>query len=243
MSIENALTGNYSFYKDSDAALHSYSEHGFHIEQDFFSQDYCDSIIKEAQVLANARDKNFKPVLMPHKESPFFLDAMKDKKTVDIVHQLLGGKPAGMQTQFFYCKPATRGFSLHQDNFYIEADYGKFVSVWVALVDTDAANGGLIVYPGSHKEGHLPVRKLNLGLDPHQDQNANNEETVVPDQYGRFNLTLKKGSALFIHAHVVHGSNNNTSDYFRYSLLNLYIKEGESFRSGNSAHREPIALT
>jgi hypothetical protein len=243
MTIENALNGAYSFYKDPESALRSYHEFGFHVEKNFIAQDYCNALIKEADNLINAKEKTYKPVLMPHKENLFFLEAMKDAKTVEIVSQLVDGVPAGIQTQFFYCKPGTRGFSLHQDNFYIEADYGKFVSVWVALVDTSATNGGLIVYPGSHKEGHLPVRKLTLGLDPHQDRNANNEETVVPSRYVSFDMVLPKGSALFIHAHLVHGSNSNNSDHFRYSLLNLYIKNGETFRSGNSAHRELIALT
>lgn len=243
MAIKGALEGNYSFLIDPELALENYNNFGFHIEKDFLDASYCNLLVQEGQTLSGAMANNFKPALMIHKEKKLFLDELKNKKTVAILHKLMGGTPTGLQTQFFYCKPGTRGFSLHQDNFYVQARYDVFISVWVSLVDTHENNGGLIVYPGSHKEGQLPVRKLDLDLDPKQDKNANNEETIVPKSYQPCNLTLGKGSALFIHSHVVHGSNDNKSNDSRYSLLNLYIKEGEAFRSGNSARREPIILT
>ncbi len=84
---------------------------------------------------------------------------------------------------------------------------------------------------------------MNLSLDPKQDRNANNEETEVPAKYSPHHLSLSRGSALFIHAYLVHGSNSNQSDSSRYAVLNLYLKQGEKFRSGNSAQRQPLALT
>jgi phytanoyl-CoA hydroxylase len=242
MTIEQALAGDFSFFKDPEAAMISYQEYGFHIEKDFFSHEHCDFLIGEGNNLAGARAQVFKPALMPHIENPIFFDVMKEKKTVEIIGKLVGGTPVGIQTQFFYCKPGTRGFSLHQDNFYIEAGDGAFASVWIGLVDSSSHNGGMIIYPGSHKEGNLPVRKLNLELDPKQDRNANNEETEVPSKYSLFNLTLSKGSALFLHAYLVHGSNSNQSESSRYAVLNLYLKAGEKFRSGNSAQRQPMVL-
>ncbi|HEX4046056.1 MAG TPA: phytanoyl-CoA dioxygenase family protein [Gammaproteobacteria bacterium] len=242
MNIEQALQGNYSFSVHPEMALQQYQELGFHVEKNLFDLAYCDFLIEQAYTLPAAQVKNFKPVLMPHKENPVFLEAMKNAKVVNVMEKLVGGTPAGIQTQFFYCKPGTRGFSLHQDNFYVQAEHNQFVSIWVALVDTFPGNGGMIIYPGSHKEGDLPVRKLDLELDPGQDRNANNEETVVPEAYRPVHLTLQKGSALFIHAHLVHGSNTNQSDQSRYALLNLYIREGTAFRSGNSAQRIPITL-
>jgi phytanoyl-CoA hydroxylase len=243
MNIDKALAAEYSFDEDPALALSSYNEYGFHIEKNFYTPEYCDFLISEGNNLSGARAQNFKPALMPHIENPLFFEVMKQQKTVSIINQLVGGTPVGIQTQFFYCKPGTRGFSLHQDNFYVEAAGNSFASVWIGLVDSSAQNGGLIIYPGSHKEGNLPVRKLNLELDPGQDRNANNEETAVPEQYKPTNLTMSKGSALFLHAYLVHGSNNNSTDSSRYAVLNLYLKAGEKFRSGNSAQRQPLALT
>ena len=243
MSLVDALEGKLSFYNDSQQVIKNFHEYGFHIEKNFLEPEYCDLLVEQANQLEAARDNNFRPALMPHKENKVFLEAMKNKKAVEILAALLGGNPMGVQTQFFYCKPGTRGFSLHQDNFYIQANPNVFISIWVALVDTSVSNGGLYIYPGSHKEGNLPVRKLNLDDNIYQDKNANNEETVVPEKYKSCDAIIKKGSAIFIHGQIAHGSHNNQSDHCRYSLLNLYVKEGEAFRSGNSAHREPIALT
>jgi len=242
MLLDAALNGEYSFRRDSEKALQAYNEYGFHVEKDYFTPDYCDYLIQQGDQLANAAENNYRPYMMPHKQNEIFFDVMKNPLGVGIIRQMMDGKPAGMQTQFFFCMPKTRGFSLHQDNFYVQADAGNFISTWISLVDTTSKNGGLIVYPGSHKEGDLPVRKLDLSLDPGQDKNANNEETVIPEKYQPYSLALSKGDALFIHGHVVHGSHANTSDKNRYSLLNLYIKDGAIFRSGNSARREALAL-
>lgn len=242
MSLQKALSGEYSYQSDPKLALQYYKEYGFHIEKNFYTPEFCDRLIEQANQLTAARANNFKPALMPHKENKIFLEAMRYPKTVEILQYFMNGKPYGIQTQFFYCVPGTRGFSLHQDNFYIQANNDVFISVWVSLVDTYAENGGLAVYPGSHKEGNLPIRQLSLELDPNQDKNASNEETIVPDQYQAHHLSMKKGDALFIHSQLVHGSNKNNSQHCRYSSLNLYIKEGESFRSGNSARREVISL-
>lgn len=242
MGLEAALNGEFSFLKDPDKAIQHYLEYGFHVEKNVYSKEYCDFLIQEAHQLEGAVENNYRPYMMPHKQKPCFFDAIRNPQVIDMVQLAMGGKPAGMQTQFFYCQPKTRGFSLHQDNFYVQADFGTFVSTWASLVDTSPENGGLIVYPGSHKEGDLPVRKLHLDLDLSQDKNANNEETVVPEKYQAYSLTLTKGDMLFIHAHVVHGSHPNNSAGNRYALLNLYIRDGAEFRSGNSARREAFSL-
>jgi phytanoyl-CoA hydroxylase len=242
MSLEQAVNGEYSFYREPEIALAKYQEFGFHLEKALFTPDYCETLIAAGNNLAGAQAGNFKPALMPHREDTIFFDALKNKKVVAVINHLVGGTPVGIQTQFFYCQPGTRGFSLHQDNFYVEADQGKFASVWVGLVDSGPSNGGILVYPGSHAEGNLPVKKLNLTPDPKQDRNANNEATDVPNKYQAYNLTLARGTGLFLHAHTVHGSNDNQSNKPRYSVLNLYLQEGEKFRSGQSAQRQPIAL-
>lgn len=231
-----------SFLENPTEALTRYHENGFHVEENLIPHDICDKLIEASAGLENAKNETFRPQMMPHRQDPYFLTAMKTPKVVAIMNQLLDGKAAGLQTELFFCKPGTRGFSMHQDNFFVQAPYGAFASAWVALTDTYKEKGGLIVYPGSHKEGELPVRKLNLVEDSAQDPNANNEETVVPEKYQPIDASVPKGAVLFIHGHVVHGSNPNSSDEWRYVLLNTFIREGEPFRPGNYAQREAIPL-
>lgn len=231
-----------SFFTHPEEVLRSYHEFGFHIEENVFTPEQCEELIAASHDLENAKNATFRPQMMPHRVNPIYLNAMRHPSLVAIMNKLIDGKAVGLQTEYFYCKPGTRGFSLHQDNFFVQAPFGAFASAWVALTDTYFEKGGLIVYPGSHKEGLLPVRKLNLVQDTAQDPNANNEETVAPEKYKPINASVPKGAALFIHGHVVHGSNPNQTNEWRHVLLNTYLRSGESFRPGNYAQREEIEL-
>ncbi len=231
-----------SFLTHPEQSLASYMDKGFFIEENLFSDEECAALIKASSELENAKNATYRPQMMPHRTNPIYLDAMRKPALSNIMNKLVGGKAVGLQTELFYCKPGTRGFSLHQDNFFVQAPLGAFASAWIALTDTYFEKGGLIVYPGTHKEGLLPVRKLELSKDSAQDPNANNEETVVPPQYQLMNASVPKGAVLFIHGHLVHGSNSNQTNEWRYVLLNTYIREGEDFRPGNYARREAVQL-
>src|SRR5262249_51352627 len=146
------------------------------------------------------------PQMMPHRANDIYLQALRNPKIVASIEKIVAGKPSGLQTEFFYCKPGTKGFARHQDNFFVEAPARAFASVWCALTDVEVENGALIVWPGTHKEGLLPVRKVESAKDAGQDPNANNEETVIPPQYKPLNASVKKGSVVYIHSYLVHAS-------------------------------------
>jgi ectoine hydroxylase-related dioxygenase (phytanoyl-CoA dioxygenase family) len=243
MHANIARSTNLSFFENPEAVLSFYHEHGYHIEYNVYSDDDCHKLIEAAYELEAAKKGNLMPAMMPHRENETFLFGMKNPKVKTIISHLVGGIPSGLQSEFFYCKPGTRGFSLHQDNFYVEAEYGVFASAWAALTDTYPEKGGLIVYPGSHKEGDLPTRKLSLAADLGQDPNANNEETIVPEKYTALSVSVPKGAVLFIHGHLVHGSNPNKTQDHRYVLLTTYIKQHQKFRPGHHAKRAEIDLT
>lgn len=242
MPMNQAKSSNLSFFTDPESVMNFYLEHGYHIEENIFSDAQCQELITAAKSLENAKNATYRPQMMPHRDNALYLNAMRHPSIVKIMNQFINGKAMGLQTEFFFCKPGTRGFSLHQDNFFVEAPFDAFASAWVALTDTYPEKAGLIVYPGSHREGMLPVAKLALDEDKGQDPNANNEETIVPDKYQRLNVSVPKGAALFIHGHLVHGSNPNITQEWRYVLLNTYIRSGVPYRKGNYANREAIEL-
>lgn len=241
-AIESALTGEYSLFEDAALALASYHQFGFHLEKSLLSASECDEVIKNAYSLKAAASGDLKPFMMPHRENEFFLEALKNKKLVTAIEKLIGGAAVGLQTKFFYCEPSTGGFSMHQDNFYVQAPMGEFVSAWIALVDTGPDNGGLYIHPGAHQEGELPVRKPDIEAGVDVDPNAHTIECIVPEKYRKLPVCVPKGAALFIHGHLPHGSNANTSSGNRYVLLNTYCREGASFRKGEYAKREAIQL-
>jgi phytanoyl-CoA hydroxylase len=222
--------------------LEFYYEYGYYIEENIFSDAECNNLIEASKTLPNYLEGTYRPMMMPHRINENYMQALRHPALVLSMTQLVGGKPAGLQTELFYCKPGTRGFSLHQDNFFVEAPAGAFASAWCALTDITPEKGGLIVYPGTHKEGLLPRKTLNLPSDSGQDPNANNEETIVPPGYKPINPHVPKGAALYIHGYLVHGSLQNMTDDWRYVLLNTYIREDEPFRPGRYAQREAVEL-
>ena len=224
--------------------LEAFNELGYYVEENVFSKAECDELIEESRTLESYVNGVFRPQMMPHRTHPLYLKAMKNPKVVGGIKKAVGGKPAGLQTEFFYCRPGTRGFGRHQDNFFVEAPDGAFASAWCALTDVDVDNGALILWPGTHKEGLLQVQKVAVAVnDKGQDPNANNEETVVPPQYKAINAPVKRGSVVYIHSYLVHASNpNTTKDRWRQVLLSTYIRKGEKFRPGKYAQREEVEL-
>jgi ectoine hydroxylase-related dioxygenase (phytanoyl-CoA dioxygenase family) len=233
-----------SFYADEKAAIEFFNTYGFHAEYDFISSAQCDELIQASAELQNGQNGTFRPTLNPHTESDNFLKVMKQPKLISLVEKLVGGKVSGIQTQFFFGRPGTSGFSIHQDNFFVEAKPADcFVSTWLALTDVNKENGTIFLYPGAHKEGLLPVRKLSGVAGVGQEYNASNEESIVPEKYAPVLVEVPKGTLIFLHSLVPHGSYGNVSGAsWRQVMLNNYIKQKTPFRPGNSAKRHEIAL-
>ena len=84
---------------------------------------------------------------------------------------------------------------LHNDIMYMSGSYERF-SVFVALTPITRANGGLILYPGTHHLGLLgDAGELNKDILPKE------FSTVCPD--------LQPGDALIMHAALWHESYEN----------------------------------
>ena len=221
----------------------AYGRDGYLVVERLFSPAECDAITAIGEKLESFRSGTLTPVMNPHREQPEFLQTMGDARLLAWMERLVGGKPAGLQTQYFYCRPGTPGFARHQDNYYVQADRAAFASAWLALDDVKIPNGALVGYPGSHREPILEIRTIPQLSTFGQDPNANRQECVMPDIYPSVSVEVPKGSVVFLHGHVVHSSHDNTtSDRFRRVLLMTYIREGVPFRAGFAAKREAFNL-
>ena len=237
-------TADVRFAEDPEQALRLYNERGYHIEPDVFSPDECTRLIAAGKELAAKGDGNFRPLMSPHRDDVLFLRTMADKRLTTIMQSFCGGAVYGLQSELFFGCPGTPGFAPHQDNFFVEAPDNAFASAWTALVDVSPANGGLVIYPGSHRHGVLPVEKLSGPASPNQDPNAVAQRCILPEGHAEgVDLYLTRGSVIFLHSLVVHSSHDNRSDTWRHALLNTYIRQGASFRAGNYARRSPIDLS
>jgi ectoine hydroxylase-related dioxygenase (phytanoyl-CoA dioxygenase family) len=176
--------------------------------------------------------------------TPAQCDALAHPRILDVMRRLLGPQVSAIQSQLFFCPPGTPGFARHQDNFYVQAPTDGFASAWTALDDVDRENGGLAVWPGTHRLPLLPVQDVaHHRLHPAQNPNANRRACVVPPGYTPLAVTAPRGAVVFLHGHLVHHSFDNVSrDRFRRALLQTYVRSGVPFRAGADAGRVEVPL-
>jgi len=105
---------------------------------------------------------------------------------------------------------------LHQDNGYGRLDPMTDVTVWVALVDTDQGNGGLVIEPRSHLRGLLEHDQA--GVNPLL-REAEAGSALVP-------VKLAAGEAVAFSGLTLHGSGPNRSDAPRPALFVRYCEPG-----------------
>jgi phytanoyl-CoA hydroxylase len=230
-----------TFETDPIAALAAYHELGYHIEPNCWTDAELHELQQASKTFLSYQDRTFSPVMRAHLANPVFARALRNRKIVGIMERLLSGPVSAIQSELFYCPPGTKGFSMHQDNSYVQAKPDAFGSAWCALQDVGPDNGGLIVFPGTHREDILPVEACPTHCRQDcQDPNANAIQVVLPSKYQGVDARVPKGGVVYLHAHVVHSSRDNASDGFRRALLMTYIRRGETFRPGNHAKRAEV---
>jgi len=109
--------------------LEQFNELGYFVEENVFSKAECSELIEESKTLENYVNGLHRPQMMPHRTNALYLKALCNPKVVASIAKAVDGRPSGLQTEFFYCKPGTRGFGRHQDNFFVEAPPGVFASI------------------------------------------------------------------------------------------------------------------
>lgn len=132
------------------------------------------------------------------------------------VRQLLGPAVCLTHQQFIVKLPdadASRSdVPWHQDDGYGRLEPPDDVTVFVALVDMDARNGGLAIVPGSHRAGLLPHGRA--GVNPLLVETELPAEPVA--------VPLRAGEAVAFTGLTVHGSGPNRSDAERAALFMRY---------------------
>lgn len=215
-------------------------ENGYQILHNVFSETYCDEIIDLAHKINPKED--FIPIMNIHEYSSKVLELMSNKKIINFIEKIFNGKANGLQTEYFFMPPGTKGFSPHQDNTYVNAEQNSFISAWVALTNVSSFNGGLKIWPKTHKEKQLKLINNEEIEYKNQDPNARKMKTVIPDKYEMISPKISKGSIIMIDGWLVHASNDNNSPSERNALLCTYIKDGADFRAGNYAKRKSFNL-
>jgi phytanoyl-CoA hydroxylase len=139
----------------------------------------------------------------------WFMNIVTNENVLDAAESVLGPNVQYFQDNTFQ-KPAKEGSSTswHQDNVWWHAAPPNMVTIWIALDDADASNGGVRYIPGS-----------NTGLiDPELEVNDPKHGTyklLAPEQVNDSNavsFTLPAGHAVMHHCLTIHGAPPNDSD-------------------------------
>jgi len=244
--ISNIVQKIPQFKIDKSKALNFFKEYGFHVEHAVYSEDECDSLIKQSFNFKNFINTTYIPEQQIHKKNKIAMDMMKKDKVVDIIKKFASNSNEmfGIQSTFFYGVPGTSGSASHQDGLWVKpGDANGFISAWTPLVDLDDHKmGNLYVYEKSHMDGDLKVVEKKHHNATFQNEGLAKYESVLKKDLKKHHLFLKKGSTVFLHSNVVHGSVTNDSSINRNAILFTYIRDGLTFREGNEAKREKTAL-
>lgn len=209
----------------------NFYDQGYYIQEDFWSRNDCDRLIQVSKTFPSWKGRTYKSLMQPHRFHQVFAEAMKKPEMVETMEYFCGGRVSGLQSVWYYGSPGSPGFPAHQDNWFVEAPPDSFVSAWSPMQDTNISMGGITGYAKSHLHGLLPVKEVDGVIS---------EEAILPEGSERTDLFIPKGAVLFMHGFFVHESHPNVTDEFRRALLLTYIRKGEPFRPGNTAHRVEI---
>ncbi len=144
-----------------------------------------------------------------HLISPIFNKICLNKNILDAVQSIIGKNILICGTTLFIKNPNEKGFvSYHQDAKYIGLEPHNWVTVWLAVTDTNEHNGCMRMLPGSHKHNlkyhEQKFDKNNLLTRGQTIENISFDETDP--------IILKAGQVSLHHPLVVHGSGLNKSN-------------------------------
>jgi phytanoyl-CoA hydroxylase len=164
--------------------------------------------------------RTYPRMMHPHRVDELSLHILKHPRIVDALEEILGVGAIGLQTMIYWKPPGARGQDFHQDDYYLRTVPDACIAAWIALEDIDAANGGLIVFPGSNAEDILPMTPTDTT------QSFTDTAVTPPPKYTECLVEMKAGDVLFFHGRLIHGSRPNRSQTrFRKAFICHYVPE------------------
>jgi len=162
--------------------------------------------------------------------SAVFTQLLLHPKLLDCLEDLMHGSVVLHHTKA-HLKPPKDGapFPTHQDYHYFPYKEHSMLAIFIHLDDTDPNNGGLGVFPGSHKLGPQPDVSTSPGVH-YLDQDTWHIDSATP-------VHAKAGDVLVFSYLLVHGSYPNISDRTRRMFL-IQVAEGSDC-STSGKHKSP----
>ncbi len=151
----------------------------------------------------------------------FLSDVVHDEKILDAIEDLYGPNLLCWTTNFFIKEASTPAFvSWHQDSTYWGLSAPDVVTAWVALSESNQANGAMEVIPGTHLMDQVPHKDT---FDDNNLLSRGQEVAVEIDATRAVRLDLRPGEVSLHHVRLVHGSPPNPSNERRIGFAIRYI--------------------
>ena len=237
----------------------SYRENGYWIAPDLLSRDEVAAFKEEIlQLLRGERGdirelsedaaeidddtllRRHNGIYQSHKISDLVNAHLRHPRIVSLLQDFVSPNVKCLQSMIFMKAPGKPGQAWHQDEVPLPTRDRSLTGVWIAIDDADVDNGGLWVYPGSHRAGVLYERVAHD--DPRYDGVPQAHRMPYTEDQA-VAVELKAGSALFFNGYLLHRSlNNSTTDRFRRALVFHYMSAESFFPQGDSEDVREIIM-
>jgi len=184
-------------------------------------KDFCDMSGEYGQPIDDFAVIN---VMLPRRYHPAWRGNLVERRAESIAAQLHGD---GMVLDYdqLLAKPPRRpsgAFAWHQDQAYwIKTPDTRTATMWLALDDSGAENGGMHFVPGSQQERDL---REHSPLSGTRDE-SHTLAAVLEDHDPVFQPELSRGDATIHGERVLHGSPGNPSGRWRRAYVVAYRSE------------------
>lgn len=153
-------------------------------------------------------------IKLPHKQDPYFWEILTNSAVTEVLNDLLGSDTTIITSKLNTKAPGGgAAVEWHQDWAFYPHTNDDLLAFGLMLEDVDAANGPLMVIPGTHRGPILDHRMNGVfcgAIDP--------DDTLF-ERDRAVTLTGKAGSMTVHHARLLHGSAPNRSDRARMILF------------------------
>lgn len=144
-------------------------------------------------------------------------------RLLDAVEDILGGDILVYGTLIFNKPPLDASYvTWHQDSVYSGLHLTPSTSAWIALTESNPANGCMRVIPASHRQGVLSHASVpddaNL-LRRGEQVAAEVDESLASD------VVLRPGEMSLHQSNIIHGSNPNTSGEPRIGFIVRFVTD------------------
>jgi non-haem Fe2+, alpha-ketoglutarate-dependent halogenase len=157
----------------------------------------------------------------PHLLYPWLADLVFNEAVLDAVEAIYGPDLLCWSSTLFVKEAHTSAFvSWHQDSTYWGLSRPDVVTAWVALTESNRANGALEVVSGTHELDQLPHR------DTFASENLLSRGQEIAVEIGTAEpsiIELQPGEMSLHHVRLVHGSAPNGSDDRRIGFAMRFI--------------------